>query len=143
MDFFINLLVTATIIYILSQVLSKVYIKNFWTALWVSFVTGILTTIVIAIIGWLFLAIALVNLLTLLLFSYIIPVITLIITAFTLLRIGRITKDFKIEGFKTALIIALAVTLSTAIVGWLRGENDEEYAKLDQKQQTEQVYQQV
>ncbi|MBJ6117857.1 phage holin family protein [Pontibacter sp. BT310] len=134
MDFIINLLVTAAVILLLSYAMSSVHVKSFWTALWVAFLTAILT----ATIGWL-----LSGVLNLVTFFLLEAIVGLIVTALMLKLVDMMVSNFKIDGFLPAIIIAVAVAIALAIVGWLRGENDEEYAKLDAKPRIEQVYHQA
>ncbi len=123
MEFIINLLVTAAVILILSYAMASVHVKSFWTALWVALLTAIFT----ATIGWL-----LSGVLNLVTFFLLEAIVGLIVTALMLKLVDMLVGNFKIDGFLPALIIAVAVAIALAIVGWIRGEDDE-YAMLDTK----------
>ena len=123
MEFILNLLVTAVVILIMAYLLPSVHVKSFWTALWVAFLTAIFT----ATIGWL-----LGGLLNLVTFFLLEAIVGLIVTALMLKLVDKLVGNFKIDGFLPALLIAIAVAVALAIIGWLRGENEEEYAKLEQ-----------
>lgn len=127
MEFIINLLVTAGVILLMAYILPSVHIKSFWTALWVAFLTAIFT----ATIGWL-----LGGLLNLVTFFLLEAIVGLIVTALMLKLVDVLVGNFKIDGFLPALLIAIAVAVALAIVGWLRGGNDE-YAMLEKQPQTE------
>ncbi|GAB3202070.1 putative membrane protein [Pontibacter aydingkolensis] len=116
MDFIINLLVTATVILILSYAMSSVHVKSFTTALWVAF----LIAIVNATLGWILRGIF--NLVSFFLLE---AIVSLIVTALMIKLVDKLVKNFKVDGFLPALIIALVTALAIAAVGWLTGRNDD------------------
>ena len=115
MTFIINLLVSAAVILILSYAMSSVHVKNFGTALWVAF----LIAIVNATLGWI-----LRGVLNLVSFFLLEAIVSLIVTALMIKLVDLLVKNFKIDGFLPALIIALVTALAVAAVGWLTGSGD-------------------
>lgn len=110
MSFIINLLVSAGVILLLSYMLSSVHVKSFWTALWVAFLIGLFNATIGLILGFIF------NLFTLFLLKII---VNLIVTALMIKLVDKLVKNFKVDGFLPALIIAVATSLAVAAVNWL------------------------
>ena len=106
MDFFIQLLVNATIILGMTYILPTVTIKNYGTAIVVALVIGILN----ATLGWV-LRFPL-NIVTFGLLSF---VIHLVVTALMIKLADKLFKDFYLKGFAPAVIIALVMSLA----GWV------------------------
>lgn len=115
MSFIINLLVSAAVILILSYAMSSVHVKSFGTALWVAF----LIAIVNATLGWI-----LRGILNLVSFFLLEAIVSLIVTALMIKLVDAFIKNFKVDGFLPALIIAVVTALAVAAVSWLTGSND-------------------
>ncbi|MBF9253583.1 phage holin family protein [Pontibacter sp. 172403-2] len=131
MDYIINLLVSAGVILVLSYMMPSVHVKSFWTALWVAFLIGIFNATIGLLLGFVF------NLVTLFLLRII---INLIVTALMIKLVDALVGNFKVDGFLPALIIAVVTALALAAVGWMQGDADnDEYTRLDQPAQTEQL----
>lgn len=139
MDFILNLLVTTGAILVMAQLLAGIQVKNFLTALWVACLTGLFTGLCTAALAWLLLASGLLDMLTILLFYYLNPVATLLVTAVVLKVVARLVPGFKVDGMKPALIIALVVTVALSLVGLVREESEAEYASLQGMPELEQV----
>lgn len=97
----IKLLINVLAFYITSYLIPGMVINGWQTLLVIAVVWGILTTIIKPILIILTLPI---NILTLGLF-------TLVINAFLLLITSSIVPGFKIEGFGTALLAAIVLTI--------------------------------
>ncbi|MHA6247904.1 phage holin family protein [Pontibacter sp. CAU 1760] len=115
MGFIINVLVSAAVIMLMAYALSSVHIKSFGTALWVAFLVGLLN----ATIGWLLRGIF--NLVSFFLLE---AIVSLFVTAIVIKLVDLFVKNFKIDGFLPALLIALVTAIALALVGYLFGGND-------------------
>ncbi|MBC5991682.1 phage holin family protein [Pontibacter cellulosilyticus] len=131
MDFIINLLVTAGVILILSYAMSSVHVKSFITALWVAF----LIAIVNATLGWILRGIF--NLVSFFLLE---AIVSLIVTALMIKLVDALVKNFKVDGFLPALIIAVVTALAVAAVGWITGGNEEYGMMIEPMQQLTEQY---
>jgi len=120
MGFIINLLVSAAVILLMAYALSSVHVKSFGTALWVAFLVGILN----ATIGWILRGIF--NLVSFFLLE---AIVSLIVTAIVIKLVDMFVRNFKVDGFLPALLIALATAIAIAAVSYLLGGRDE-YALL-------------
>ncbi|MCC9135351.1 phage holin family protein [Pontibacter silvestris] len=130
MDFIIDLLVSAGVLMLMAYMLPTVHIKSFWTALWVAFLVGILNATIGAIIRFPL------NLFTFFLLSFL---VRLVVTAIIIKFVDWLVGNFKIDGFLPALIIAVALAVAGAIVGWLTTK-DEGYITMEQQTKVEQLY---
>ncbi|WP_299708786.1 phage holin family protein [uncultured Pontibacter sp.] len=130
MDFILNLLVSAGVIVLLAYALPQVHVKSFLTALWVAFLIGLLN----ATIGWIIRGI-----LNLVSFFLLEAIIGLIVTTLMIKLVDKLVKNFKVDGWWPALVIAIATSIALALVGWARG-GDEEYSMLETKPNMEQLY---
>ncbi|MFT2011061.1 phage holin family protein [Pontibacter sp. 13R65] len=129
MDFIVNLLVSAGVILLLAYLLPSVHVKSFLTALWVAFLIGLFN----ATLGWIIGGIL--NLVTFFLLN---ALVSLLVTALMIKLVDKLVKNFKVDGFLPALIIALVTAIALALVGYMRGSGDvNERAFLQQPQQTE------
>ncbi|TXK36419.1 phage holin family protein [Pontibacter qinzhouensis] len=132
MDFIVNLLVSAGVIVLLAYILPSVHVKSFTTALWVAFLIGLFN----ATIGWI-----LGGILNLVTFFLLDAIVSLIVTALMIKLVDKLVRNFKVDGFLPALLIALATSLAIAAVGYFRGQDgtsDRAYLK-KQPDQTEQL----
>ncbi|WP_187260686.1 phage holin family protein [Pontibacter beigongshangensis] len=136
MDFIVNLLISAGVIVLLAYILPSVHVKSFWTALWVAFLIGLLN----ATIGWI-----LGGILNLVTFFLLDAIVGLIVTTLMIKLVDKLVRNFKVDGFLPALIIAIATALAIAAVGYIRGsEGENERASLEPRpQQTEQLLAQM
>lgn len=130
MEFILNLLVSAGVIVLLAYALPQVHVKSFLTALWVAFLIGLLN----ATIGWIIRGI-----LNLVSFFLLEAIIGLIVTTLMIKLVDKLVKNFKVDGWWPALVIAIATSIALALVGWARGD-DEEYSMLETKPNIEQLY---
>ena len=113
MDFIIDLLVNAGILFLLAYLMPSVNIRNYTTAILVALVVGILN----ATIG--FLIRLPLNLATLGLLSFI---IRLIVTAIMIKIADKFFSGFEVRGFTPALIIAVVLALvGSFLTGMLHG----------------------
>ncbi|MCJ8163557.1 phage holin family protein [Pontibacter sp. E15-1] len=110
MGFIINLLVSAGVILLMAYALSSVHVKSFGTALWVAFLVGILN----ATIGWILRGVF--NLVSFFLLE---AIVSLFVTAIVIKLVDVFVRNFKIDGFLPALIIAIVNALALALVGYI------------------------
>lgn len=116
MDFLINLLVGAAILFGLAYVLPQVHVKSFWTALWVAFLISLLN----ATVGFL-LRLPL-NIVTLGLLTFF---VRLIVLAIVIKLVDKLVRNFKVDGFWPALLIAIAMSIATTLID-TSGEDERE-----------------
>ncbi len=107
MNFIIELLVNAGILFLLAYIMPSVTIKNYGTAIIVALVVGILN----ATVG-LLLRLPL-NIVTLGLLSL---VIRLLVTALMIKVADKIFSGFDIKGFSPAIIIAVVIAIAGSIL---------------------------
>jgi len=113
MNFIINLLVSALVVFALANVLPGVSISGYGSAIIVAIVIGLLTAFVRPILGILTLPI---NVLTLGLFSF-------VITAIIILLASAIMGDsFHVDGFWYALLFGVVLGIVNSLVGGLLGK---------------------
>ena len=112
MNFIINLLISALVVFALANLLPGVSISGYGSAIIVAIVIGLLTAFVRPILGILTLPI---NILTLGLFSF-------VITAVIILLASAIMGDsFHVDGFWYALLFGVVLGIVNSIVGGLLG----------------------
>ncbi|WP_026464520.1 phage holin family protein [Adhaeribacter aquaticus] len=127
MDFIINLLVSAGVLLLLSYAMPQIHVKSFATALWVALLIGIFN----ATIGFL-LRLPL-NLVTLFLLQF---VVRLIVTAVIIKIVDKLVRNFKVDGFWPALILAIALAIASTLVDRARTDESEYgYESLVNKQE--------
>lgn len=107
MNFIIELLVNAGILFLLAYILPTVTIKNYGTAILVALVIGILN----ATVG-LLLRLPL-NIVTLGLLSL---VIRLLVTAVMIKIADKLFSGFEVKGFSPAIIIAVVIAVAGSIL---------------------------
>lgn len=130
MEFILNLLVSAGVIVLLAYALPQVHVKSFLTALWVAFLIGLFN----ATLGWL-----LRGILNLVSFFLLEAIVALIVTTVMIKVVDKLVRNFKVDGWWPALVIAIATSIALALVGWARG-GDDDYALLENQPTTEQLY---
>lgn len=114
MNFIINLLISALVVFGLANIMPGVSINGYGTAIIVAIVIGLLTAFVRPILGILTLPI---NILTLGLFSF-------VITAVIILLASAIMGDsFHVDGFWYALLFGVVLGIVNSIVGGLFGKD--------------------
>jgi putative membrane protein len=130
MEFILNLLVSAGVIVLLAYALPQVHVKSFLTALWVAFLIGLLN----ATIGWIIRGV-----LNLVSFFLLEAIIGLVVTVLMIKLVDKLVRNFKVDGWWPALLIAIATSIALALVGWARG-GDEQYTLMDKQPAIEQLY---
>lgn len=113
MNFIINLLVSAGVLFLLAYIMPQVHIKSFLTALWVAFLIGLLNATVGLLLSFPL------NLVTFFLLSF---VVRLVVTAIIIKLVDKLVRNFEVKGFWPALVIAIAL----AIAGTLLDRNEAE-----------------
>jgi putative membrane protein len=110
MNFIFELLFNALVILLLSRFMSTVHVKNYGTALGVAVVIAILNATIGALLRFPL------NLVTLFLLSF---VVRLIVTAVMIKIADAIFSGFSVEGFKTALIMAVILAIAGALFSYI------------------------
>jgi putative membrane protein len=106
MNFIIELLIDAGVLFLLAYLLPSVTIRSYVTAVWVALIVGLLNATVGFVIR------LPLNILTLGLLSF---VVRLIVTAVIIKIVDKLFAGFEVKGFTPAIIIAVVM----AIVGSL------------------------
>ena len=101
MGFVLELLLDAFVLLLLSKLMTTVHVKSYSTAIAVAFVVALFNATIGAIIRF--------PLNTLFLLSF---VVRLFVTALMLKFADSFFKDFQIDGFRPALIIALVMAVT-------------------------------
>ena len=107
MNFIIELLVNAGVLFLLAALLQSVTIKNYGTAIAIALVIGILN----ATIGFL-LRLPL-NVITLGLLSF---VVRLIVSAVMIKIADKLFRGFEVKGWKAAFLLALGIAIAGTIL---------------------------
>lgn len=105
MHLILAIIINTVAVLLTSYILPGIHLKDFWTALWVAIVLGIVNAILRPIIFILTLPI---NILTLGLFSF-------VIMGLLVYLVSAIVPGFKVDNFGWAILFALIV----AIINWL------------------------
>ncbi len=101
MTFIINILLLSVAVFIVAQLLPKIYLKSYGTAVIVALVYSLFSLL----FGWLFMLLTLpLIILTLGLFKF-------VINAFLLWLTDQLISDFEIRGFGTLLLGAFLITV--------------------------------
>lgn len=104
-----NLLFLSVAIFIVSQVMPAIHIKNFLTAI----VVAVVYSIVSFFFGWLLVFLSFpFMILTFGLFKFVINAILLWMT-------DKLVDDFKIEDFPSTLIAAFFITIVDTVLKWI------------------------
>ncbi|MEK7605144.1 MAG: phage holin family protein [Patescibacteria group bacterium] len=109
MGIFIYLLVNGFTIFVAAQVLSGVHVNNFFTAIVVAVILGIVNTLIKPILVLLTLPL---TVLTFGLFAF-------IINAFMVLVVSRIVPGFEVDGFLWALLFSLVIAIISSFLNSL------------------------
>jgi len=117
MNFIIELLVNAGVLFLLAALLPSVHIKSYGTAILVALVIGILN----ATIGFL-LRLPL-NIITLGLLSF---VVRLIVSAVMIKLADKIFSGFEVKGWGAAFLLALCIALAGVILNYFLNPKVEE-----------------
>jgi putative membrane protein len=107
MNFLLHLLLDAAVIFGMAYVLPQVEVKNFGTAVLIALLLGVFNWL----IGWLIRAPL--NLIT---FYALTGIIRIVVMALLLKLIDRLMKDFSIQGFWPALLIAVVVAVAGGLI---------------------------
>ena len=101
MTFIINILLLSVAVFVVAQLLPKIYLKSYGTAVIVALVYSLFSLL----FGWLFMLLTLpLIILTLGLFKF-------VINAFLLWLTDQLISDFEIRGFGTLLLGAFLITV--------------------------------
>jgi putative membrane protein len=130
MDFLVNLLVSAAVLFGMAYILPQVHIKSFWTALWVAFLIGLLN----ATVG--FLIRLPLNIVTLGLLSFF---VRLLVTAVVIKIVDKLVRNFRVDGWWPAFVIAIVLAIASTLVDTSTREEYEEVTRLE-KAPVEQLY---
>lgn len=117
MNFIIELLVNAGVLFLLAAALPSVHIKSYGTAIGVALVVGILN----ATIGWL-MRLPL-NLITLGLLSF---VVRLVVTAVIIKIADKLFSGFVVKTWTAAFILAACIALAGTILNYILNPRVEE-----------------
>lgn len=108
MNFIINLLVSALVVFVLANVMPGVAISGYGSAIIVAVVIGLLNAIVRPILGILSLPI---NILTLGLFSFVITAVIILLAS------AIMGNSFHVDGFWYALLFGVVLGIVNSVVG--------------------------
>lgn len=114
MTILINWILSALVIFVLSNILPGVHVNDFLSALIVALVLGIINAFIKPVILILTLPI---NIVTLGLF-------TLVINAFLIMVTGYIVAGFRVDGFLSALIFSIALSIVNMFFGTLKSSRE-------------------
>jgi putative membrane protein len=105
----LNLLLLSLAIFIVAKSMPSIHIKNFWTAIAVALVYGIINFLT----GWIlfFLTLPFI-IITFGLFKF-------VINAFMLWITDKFIEDFKIDGFGSTLVAAFLITIIDSVLRWI------------------------
>lgn len=106
MDFIISLLVNAGVILLLAKYMNTIHVKDYMNALLVALVIGLLNATIGAILRFPL------NLVTLFLLQ---AVIRIVVTAIMVKLASNLFKDFKVDGWGPAFIVAIAMAVAGAL----------------------------
>ncbi len=106
MNYLLNLVVNAGVVMLLAYIIPQIKIKSFGTALWVSFLIGILNATIGAILRFP------VNVVTFFLLSFFVH---LIVTALIIKLVDKLVRNFEVRGFWPALVIAVAIAIANSL----------------------------
>ena len=101
MTFIINILLLSVAVFIVAQLLPKIYLKSYGTAVIVALVYSLFSFL----FGWIFM------LLTLPLMIFTLGLFKFVINAFLLWLTDQLISDFEIRGFGTLLLGAFLITV--------------------------------
>ena len=112
-DFLIELLINAVVVFIAAKLMPRVELRNFGAALLVALLYGLLSPTV----GWFLEHVLYVVSLGIL---WILGFITrLIVAAIIIKLVDWLVGGFKVHGFLTAILLAVILALVGTVVGWI------------------------
>jgi putative membrane protein len=117
MEFIVNLFVSAGVLILIAYIMPQIEVKSFTTALWVAFLLGLLN----ATVGFL-LRLPL-NIVTLGLLSF---VVRLVVTAIVIKLVDKMVRNFTVNGFWPALVLAIALAIAGTLVDNVMGDKEAE-----------------
>ena len=109
MNFIIELLIEAGIIFLLAYLMPSITILSYGTAIGVALVIGLLNATIGAVIRFPL------NLVTLWLLSF---VVRLIVTAIVIKITDKLFSGFEVKGFTPALILAVALAIGGSFLSY-------------------------
>lgn len=101
-----NWVLNGLALFIVSKILTGVYVADFWTALVAALIIGLVNTLIKPILLLLTLPITILSL----------GLFTFVINALMLLLAGAVTPGFRVDGFGTALIGSILLSLISTIL---------------------------
>ena len=107
--FIVNILILSVAVFLVSNFLPGIRIKNFMTAVMVAIVYSIINFL----IGWLLV------LLTLPFIIITFGLFKFVINAFLLWLTDKITEDFEIENVSTTFVAAFLITMVDLLIKWI------------------------
>jgi putative membrane protein len=107
--FIVNILILSVAVFLVSNFLPGIKIKNFMTAVMVAIVYSIINFL----IGWLLV------LLTLPFIIITFGLFKFVINAFLLWLTDKITEDFEIENVSTTFVAAFLITMVDLLIKWI------------------------
>ncbi len=110
MKFILELLFNAAILLLLSRYLKTVHVKSYGTAVLVALVVAVLNATIGAILRFPL------NLVTLFLLGF---VVRLFVTAVMIKIADAFFSGFRVDGFRTALLVALIIAIAGALFSYL------------------------
>jgi putative membrane protein len=110
MNFLFELLFNALVLLLLSRYMESVHVKNYGTAVGVALVVALLNATIGALLRFPL------NLVTLFLLSFLVRVL---VTAIMIKIADAFFNGFRVDGFKTALIVAVVLALAGALFSFI------------------------
>lgn len=110
MNILIYLLVNGLAVYVASYILPGVHVADFFTAITVAVILGIVNVIIKPI---LFLLTLPINILTLGLF-------TLVINGLMILLVSRLVPGFRVDSFLWAIVFSFVLSFISSFFNWIR-----------------------
>lgn len=114
MKFILNFLITALLVLLLANILPGVDISDYFTAMWVALLLGLLNLILRPILIFLSLPI---TILTLGLFLF-------VINALIIMLVGKLINGFEVSTFWSALLFSLCLSLAQSIIRKLTSQSN-------------------
>lgn len=115
MEFILKIIINAVVLLIAAKAMAKVEIRSFGSALLVAFLIGILNVTIGELLRFIF-HIGTLGIPLLLGLGFI---IRLIVTAIIIKIVDALMKGFRVDGFVTALILAIIMALAGTIIAWI------------------------
>ena len=115
MDFILSILINAAVLILVAKMLPKVHITGWGAAFLAAFLIGIFNPT----IGWLLSVILNVATLGIFFFLGLGFIIRLIVAAVIIQFVDRLMTGLRVEGFRTALLVAIIMALVGSLVQYL------------------------